>query len=139
MDADQHPMDADHRGVHSDAPSPLAFFDAAAGAAGGASRFGDASTMDGEDDPEANDAAGWVRREVRNATASSAAAAAAAQFVLARLDAEDEDGDGGEGGRAAAEELATLLRRLAANAEMAAERVETAGGMRREGAMGMSA
>ena len=38
-------------------------------------------------------------------------------------------------------ELAALLRRLAANAEMAAERVETAEGtrMRREGAMGMSA
>ena len=140
MDDDYLPVGANHRGVHSDAPSPLAFFDAAAGAAGGASRFGDSSTMDVEDDPEANDARlGWVRREVRNATATSAAAAAAAQLVLARLDAEDEDEDGGEGGRAAAEELATLLRRLAANAEMAAERVETAGGMRREGAMGMSA
>ena len=71
----------------------------------------------------------------------AATRAEATLFDLARLDAEDEDGDGGEGGRAAAEELATLLRRLAANAEMAAERVETAEGtrMRREGAMGMSA
>lgn len=136
-----HPMGESHRGVHSDSPSPLAFFDAAAGASGGAWRLGAGSAADAEEDPDANDDAARVRREVRNATATSAAAAAAAQLVLARLDAEDEDGDGGDGGRAAAEELATLLRRLAANAEMAAERVETAEGMRmrREGAMGMSA
>ena len=43
-----HPMGESHRSVHSDSPSPLAFFDAAAGASGGAWRLGAASAADAE-------------------------------------------------------------------------------------------